>query len=59
MHAASLQQAAAMSTGAGTLVVSVASAVARDVVQGQRSSRAADALESAAVCTAANSQVML
>ena len=59
MHAASLQQAAALATSAGKLVVSVAPPVAREGAQGQRASRAADAQESAAVCTAANGQVML
>lgn len=57
MHAASLQQAAAMSTSAGTLVVTVAPPVAKDGAQGQCVSRAADAQESAVVRTTASGQV--
>ena len=57
MYTASLQQAAALSISAGTLVVSVAPPVARDGAQGQRASRAADAQESAAVRSTASDQV--
>ena len=57
VHAASLQQAAAMPTSAGALVVNVAPPVAKGVAQGQCASRAADVHQSAAVCTAAGGQV--
>lgn len=57
VHAASLQQAAALSTSTGVLVVHVAPPVPKDIAQGQRASHAADAQMVVAVRTTDSGQM--